>query len=80
MQIDGPRPKRVGVYVKCNFSFDRAKYYKGIADVLMKVYKHEGILGFYKGLFPRMLYVTPLIAIQYSGYQLIKKSLGMETY
>lgn len=46
----------------------------------MKVYKYEGIRGFYKGLFPRMLYVTPLVAIQYSGYQLIKKSIGWETY
>ena len=59
---------------------NRAKYYHGIGDVITKVYRNEGIFGFYKGLLPRMMYVTPLVAIQYSGYQLIKKSLGITTY
>ena len=58
----------------------RAKYYNGIGDVIKKVYKNEGIGGFYKGLLPRMMYVTPLVAIQYSGYQLIKKSLGFASF
>lgn len=54
-----------------------AKYYHGIGDVIKKVYRNEGIFGFYKGLLPRMMYVTPLVAIQYSGYQLIRKSIGL---
>lgn len=59
---------------------DRAKYYNGIGDVIKKVYKNEGIGGFYKGLLPRMLYVTPLVALQYSFYQLFRKSLGLEDH
>lgn len=55
----------------------RAKYYSGITDVIRKVYRNEGITGFYKGLLPRMMYVTPLVALQYSFYQLFKKSFGV---
>ena len=44
----------------------REKYYSGVADVIRKVYRNEGVRGFYKGLMPRMMYVTPLVAIQYS--------------
>ena len=48
--------------------------------MIKKVYKNEGIGGFYKGLLPRMLYVTPLDALQYSFYQLFRKSLGLEDH
>lgn len=54
------------------------KYYTGVADVIRKVYRNEGFSGFYKGLMPRMMYVTPLVAIQYSCYQLFRKSLGLK--
>ena len=57
---------------------NRAKYYNGIFDVIRKVYYNEGISGFYKGMLPRMMYVTPLVALQYSFYQLFKKSVGLE--
>ena len=49
-----------------------------MADVIRKVYRNEGVRGFYKGLMPRMMYVTPLVAIQYSCYQLFRKSLGLK--
>ena len=47
-------------------------------DPASKVYRNEGFSGFYKGLMPRMMYVTPLVAIQYSCYQLFRKSLGLK--
>lgn len=56
----------------------REKYYSGVADVIRKVYRNEGVRGFYKGLMARMMYVTPLVAIQYSCYQLFRKSLGLK--
>lgn len=74
VQTDGAGSQRVWMRFWMNI---RAKYYHGIGDVIKKVYRNEGIFGFYKGLLPRMMYVTPLVAIQYSGYQLIRKSIGL---
>ena len=74
VQTDGAGSQRVWMRFWMNI---RAKYYHGIGDVIKKVYRNEDIFGFYKGLLPRMMYVTPLVAIQYSGYQLIRKSIGL---
>lgn len=35
------------------------KYYNGVVDCFKKMYRHEGILAFYKGILPPILAETP---------------------
>ncbi|KAJ8752270.1 hypothetical protein K2173_003906 [Erythroxylum novogranatense] len=58
------------------FNTDTA--YKGMADVFRRTFKHEGIRGFYKGIFPNMLKVVPSASITYMVYEAMKKNLDLE--
>ncbi|KAJ8315714.1 hypothetical protein KUTeg_007864 [Tegillarca granosa] len=42
--------------------------YKGIVDCMIKVFKQEGILAFYKGGFCRILVIAPLFGIAQTVY------------
>ncbi|KAL4652915.1 hypothetical protein ACB092_01G265900 [Castanea dentata] len=52
--------------------------YKGMADVFRRTFQHEGLRGFYKGIFPNMLKVVPSASITYMVYESMKKSLNLE--
>lgn len=52
--------------------------YKGMGDVFWRTFKHEGYLGFYKGLFPNLLKVVPAASITYMVYEAMKKSLELD--
>ncbi|ERN06329.1 hypothetical protein AMTR_s00016p00237360 [Amborella trichopoda] len=52
--------------------------YKGMSDVFWRTLKHEGISGFYKGIFPNMLKVVPSASITYLVYESMKKNLDLE--
>ncbi|XP_021297878.1 calcium-binding mitochondrial carrier protein SCaMC-1-like isoform X1 [Herrania umbratica] len=52
--------------------------YKGMSDVFKRTFQHEGIRGFYKGLFPNMLKVVPSASITYLVYESMKRSLDLE--
>ncbi|XP_021647333.2 calcium-dependent mitochondrial ATP-magnesium/phosphate carrier protein 2 isoform X2 [Hevea brasiliensis] len=52
--------------------------YKGMSDVFRRTFQHEGIRGFYKGIFPNMLKVVPSASITYMVYEAMKKSLDLE--
>ncbi|XP_058102811.1 calcium-dependent mitochondrial ATP-magnesium/phosphate carrier protein 2-like isoform X2 [Magnolia sinica] len=52
--------------------------YKGMSDVFWKTLQHEGLLGFYKGIFPNLLKVVPSASITYLVYETMKKSLDLE--
>ncbi|KAL5171866.1 Calcium-binding mitochondrial carrier protein SCaMC-1 [Glycine soja] len=52
--------------------------YKGMADVFRKTLEHEGLRGFYKGIFPNLLKVVPSASITYMVYESMKKSLDLE--
>lgn len=45
--------------------------YKGIADCFSRVLKEEGVGAFYRGLWPRLLRVVPMIGIQFGVYEVI---------
>ncbi|XP_065063009.1 solute carrier family 25 member 32-like [Rhopilema esculentum] len=47
-------------------------YYKGVIDGLIKLYKHEGIRGYYKGFLPGLFGVSHG-AIQFMTYEELKK-------
>ena len=45
--------QKLGISVKQNQSEE--VYYRGIKDIVVKIYKNEGILAFYKGLTPSLI-------------------------
>ncbi|TXG54971.1 hypothetical protein EZV62_020227 [Acer yangbiense] len=51
--------------------------YKGMSDVFRRTFQHEGVRGFYKGLFPNLLKVVPSSSISYMVYEAMKKSLDL---
>ncbi|KAL3617661.1 anaphase-promoting complex subunit 2 [Castilleja foliolosa] len=52
--------------------------YSSMSDVFWRTYNHEGLRGFYKGLFPNLLKVVPAASITYMVYEAMKKSLELE--
>lgn len=52
--------------------------YQGMADVFRRTFQHEGLRGFYKGLFPNLLKVVPSASITYMVYESMKKSLDLD--
>lgn len=48
---------------------DQHKTYNGVIDVLKSTWRFEGIVGFYKGLLPNLLRVTPATAITFVVYE-----------
>ncbi|PKU62582.1 calcium-binding mitochondrial carrier protein SCaMC-1 [Dendrobium catenatum] len=57
---------------------DSANAYKGMSDVFWRTLKHEGVSGFYKGLFPNLLKVVPSASITYVVYETMKKRLSLD--
>jgi solute carrier family 25 folate transporter 32 len=55
------------------------RYYRGTTDVVVKVLKHEGVHGFYKGIVPNLLRVVPSAAITFVVYEKVAKFLGAKT-
>ena len=63
--------------VACTFPFqlvrtrlqDQHQDYKNLTDVVIKTYKNEKIYGFYKGLLPCLLRVTPAAALTFIVYE-----------
>lgn len=49
--------------------------YKDFKDVAKKIYSSEGVHGFYKGAFPRMMLVAPGVAISWGTYEIFKSIL-----
>ncbi|KAL3731070.1 hypothetical protein ACJRO7_028007 [Eucalyptus globulus] len=52
--------------------------YKGMSDVFRRTFKHEGLRGFYRGIFPNLLKVVPSASITYMVYETMKKRLQLE--
>lgn len=52
--------------------------YSSMSDVFWRTYRHEGVRGFYKGLFPNLLKVVPAASITYLVYEAMKKSLDLD--
>ena len=43
--------------------------YKGMIDTIQKIWKNEGIFGFYKGLTPSVLKIFPTSGIFFLAYE-----------
>ncbi|CAH0686454.1 unnamed protein product [Spodoptera exigua] len=48
-------------------------YYTGILDCVTKMYKHEGLSSFYKGILPPILAETPKRAVKFACFEQYKK-------
>ena len=46
------------------------KYYTGILDCFVKMYKHEGLTSYWKGIVPPILAETPKRAVKVSHFSL----------
>ncbi|KFD57766.1 hypothetical protein M514_01436 [Trichuris suis] len=54
---------------------DQHANYAGVFDVVRKTWRREGILGFYKGLLPSMLRVTPATCVTFVVYEKVSHFL-----
>ncbi|KAK0042146.1 mitochondrial folate transporter/carrier, partial [Biomphalaria pfeifferi] len=50
---------------------DQHRQYKGAWDVIRQIWVYEGVTGYYKGLLPNILRVTPACAITFLVYESI---------
>lgn len=44
--------------------------------IALSILRHEGPLGLFKGAVPRFFWVAPLGAMNFAGYELIRKAMG----
>lgn len=54
---------------------DQHRSYNGALDVVTQTWKNEGVLAFYKGLFPSLLRVTPACCITFIVYEKMTATL-----
>ncbi|XP_051662488.1 mitochondrial 2-oxodicarboxylate carrier isoform X2 [Manacus candei] len=66
--------------VKTRFQIQRGKTdptsYKSLGDCFRTIFQREGLLGFYKGIFPPVLAETPKRAVKFFTFEQYKKLLG----
>lgn len=54
---------------------DSAKY-KGFGDCFATIYKNEGVLGFYKGVRPRLVRVILDVALTFAIFHKLKRTVN----
>ena len=50
--------------------------YKDIKDVIKQIHRQHGTIGFFRGSFPRMMFVAPGVAISWGTYEVFKALLA----
>ncbi|KAK4621267.1 Mitochondrial FAD carrier protein FLX1 [Fulvia fulva] len=53
-------------------TYDAAKKYNGVRDVVVQIYRKEGMRGFYKGLAPNLIRVLPSTCVTFLVYENMK--------
>jgi len=53
------------------------RHYTGMTDAFIKIWRHEGIRGFYRGLLPNYLKVVPAVATSFFVFEECKKLFNM---
>jgi len=54
----------------------KRREYKGVVACVSKIYRNEGVLGFFKGCVPNFLRVAPSSAITFVVYEAVMDALG----
>ncbi len=52
------------------------EHYGGMWDAFRKIYRQEGIAGFYRGLTPNYIKVIPALAISFASFEKLKEALS----
>lgn len=60
------------VKTRLQIQSDLGIYYKGMVDVIKKIYRMEGLYGFSKGIYPRMLFHSMSASIVWGTYEYVK--------
>jgi solute carrier family 25 folate transporter 32 len=58
-------------------TYDAAAIYRGVGDVILQIWRKEGVEGFYKGLVPNLLRVLPSTCVTFLVYENAKIYLPM---
>ncbi|KAL6051686.1 hypothetical protein QOT17_019044 [Balamuthia mandrillaris] len=53
--------------------------YNGMTDAFLKIYRTEGLLGFYRGLWPNYLKVVPALSISFLAFEEMKQVFSLST-
>ncbi|KAG2392565.1 hypothetical protein C9374_011290 [Naegleria lovaniensis] len=54
-------------------------HYSGYRDAVVKIFKHEGFAGFFRGITPRLIYTIPSTSITFYMYEFLKKWFHINT-
>ncbi|XP_016319855.1 mitochondrial folate transporter/carrier-like [Sinocyclocheilus anshuiensis] len=54
---------------------DQHNTYDGVVDVVRRTFRNEGLLGFYKGMVPNLIRVTPACCITFVVYENVSRFL-----
>jgi len=49
--------------------------YRGLLDVLGQILAQEGVNGFFRGVYPRLLVHAPSVAVSWTTFEVLKKTL-----
>lgn len=61
------------VRTRLTTELEGAEHYRGIVDAFTKIFKAEGLAGFYSGIAPTLLVAVPNFAISYTVYGTLKE-------
>jgi solute carrier family 25 phosphate transporter 23/24/25/41 len=57
----------------------RPMLYKGMSDAFYKIWKCDGLLGFYSGILPNFMKAIPAVSISYIVYEQVSRGLGISS-
>jgi len=57
----------------------RPMLYDGMMDAFCKIWKCDGLLGFYSGLVPNFMKAIPAVSISYIVYEQVSRAMGISS-
>ena len=51
------------------------RQYGGLVDTLLQIRAQEGFAGFFRGVYPRLLVHAPSVAVSWTTFEVLKKTL-----
>jgi solute carrier family 25 iron transporter 28/37 len=51
------------------------RQYAGLLDALIQIRAQEGYAGFFRGVYPRLLVHAPSVAVSWTTFEVLKKTL-----